>query len=413
MLTTTDARDTILQQIQRLGSERVSIVDAIGRFSAEEIRALRQQPPWDNSAMDGFAVRATDTATASQETPARLTIIEDLMAGVVPQKEVTEGKASRIMTGAPLPPGADAVVRVEDTRPAGEDIVEVLTPVEEGRDVRWAGEDQQIGDLLLEPGKMIRSAEVGVLAGAPRSFVRVFRVPTVGIIATGDELAEPDETPLDGQIINTSAYSLAAMVKEAGAIPRILPIARDSREDLARIFEQARGLDAIVSIGGVSVGEHDFVKEVLASLGVEMKFWKVRMTPGKPLAFGMWGPTPVFGLPGNPVSCMVSFELFVRPALLKMAGHKKCFRRALRARLTETISKRPDFVHFLRVTLRLEEGRWLATSTGAQGSGILHSMSRADGLAVGDRDLQQLEAGSEVWVLPLNDQWSMTEERPV
>ncbi len=413
MLTVAQARDAILTRIDRLGTERVSLLDAPGRVAAEQIHATRQQPPWDNSAMDGYALRAEDVALATDGHPVQLEVLEDLMAGVMATRTVQQGQASRIMTGAPMPPGANAVIRVELTRSRSRDHVEVLEPVPVGNDIRSAGEDQQVGDRLLEPGKLIRAAEVGVIASAPRSFIRVYRVPTVAIVATGDELVEPDEVPHPGQIVNTNAYALAAMVKEAGGHPIILPIARDTREALEEVFQAAAAADAILSSGGVSVGEHDFVKEVLEQLGVQMGFWKVKMTPGKPLAFGHWGRVPVFGLPGNPVSSMVSFELFVRPALLKMSGRTRIFRRMFRATLAETVQKRPGMPHFLRVTLREVEGRWVASSTGAQGSGVLRSMSRADALAVGEEALTRIEAGTELWVMPLDDQWGMTDIRPV
>jgi molybdopterin molybdotransferase len=413
VLTVEQARDAILNQIDRLGTERVSLLDAAGRVSAEEVRAERQQPPWDNSAMDGYAVRAADLAGASEARPVSLRVLEDLVAGVVPTKAVGPGEASRIMTGAPVPPGADAVIKVELTRSPARSIVEVLAAVPEGNDIRRAGEDQEVGDLLIAPGKLLRPAEIGVLAAAPRALIRVYRRPTVAVIATGDELAEPDTAPRAGQIVNTNAYAMAAMVKEAGGEPRVLPIARDSMEALGEVFREAEGADLILSSGGVSVGEHDFVKEVLEQLGVQMGFWKVKMTPGKPLAFGKWGRTPVIGLPGNPVSSLVTFELFVRPALLKMAGRERIFRRMWRATIEETVAKRPGMPHFLRVTLREEGGRWYAASTGAQGSGILRSMSKADALAVGEEPLTRVEAGSEVWVMPLDEQWAMTATRVV
>jgi molybdopterin molybdotransferase len=251
------------------------------------------------------------------------------------------------------------------------------------------------------------------MAAAPRSWVRVVRAPVVGIIATGDELAEPDEIPGPGQIINTNAYSIAAMCREVGARPILLPIARDSREALRETFAEAVGCDVIISSGGVSVGEHDFVKEVLESLGVAMSFWKVKMTPGKPLAFGRWGHRPVFGLPGNPVSSMVTFELFVRPALLKAMGHTRIFRKMRRAILETPMQKRPGMPHFLRVTLREEGGQLFASSTGPQGSGVLRSMSRAEALAVGEEGLVRIEAGTEVWVMPLDEAWTRSETRVV
>lgn len=413
MLTVAQARDAILSVIHPLGTERLSLIEAQGRVIAEEVRASRQQPPWDNSAMDGYAVRAADIQNATEQSPIHLTVLETITAGMVPKQTVGPGQASRIMTGAPVPAGADAVIKVELTRSSQRTQVEILSAVPEGNDIRRAGEDQEPGDLLLTPGTYLRPAEIGVLAAAPRSFVFVHRIPTVAIIATGDELSEPDLPIGPGQIVNTNSYALAAMVKQLGGAPRVLPVARDSLQSLKDAFAQARGADVIISSGGVSVGEHDFVKEALEQLGVEMAFWKVKMTPGKPLAFGQWNGIPVYGLPGNPVSSLVSFELFVRPALLKLAGHTRIFRRMLRATLEDTMTKRPGMPHFLRVTLREQDGKWFVSSTGAQGSGILRSMSKAHALAVGAEHLNRVEAGTEVWVMPLDEQWAMTETREV
>ncbi len=413
MLGTTEARDTILQHAAPLGVERVSLLDALGRVLADDVFAERRQPPWDNAAMDGFAVRAADVASASPTTPVHLRVVETITAGQQTSRIVQSGEAARIMTGAPIPPGADAVVRIEDTQPHGPDGVHILTAVGVGRDIRRAGEDQEVGDRLVKAGTPLRPGEIGVIAGSPRAFITVYRRPVVAVVATGDELAEPDTTPNPAQIVNTSAYAIAAMVRDAGARPLVLPIARDDPASLDRTFQQAMDADVVVSIGGVSVGDRDMVKDRLEGLGVTMHFWKVRMTPGKPLAFGTAGRKLVFGLPGNPVSCMVSFELFVRPALLAMAGHTRVFRRTLRATMTAPVAKRKDYVHFLRVRLQWDGNRWLATSVGAQGSGILRSMARGDALAVGPRDRERLEAGDEVWVIPLDDAWAMADTRPV
>ncbi len=413
MLSVLEARESILSRVKPLGPERVPVLDAMGRITAETIPTRRLQPPWDNSAMDGYALRAADVVDASDERPVCLEVIEDVMAGSVPRREVGQGQATRIMTGAPIPRGADAVVRVEKTRSPGPDRVEVMTAVPIGNDIRRAGEDHRPGDVLVEAGREIRPAEVGLISAAPRTWIKTIRPPTVAILSTGDELTEPDQAPGPGQIVNTNVYALAAMVKESGGHARILPIAGDTREATAALFEAARGADVILSSGGVSVGAHDFVKEVLEDLGVKMAFWKVKMTPGKPLAFGLWDKAPVFGLPGNPVSSMVSFELFVRPALLKMAGHTRIYRRAIRARLEEDTRKRPAMVHFIRVKLRQIDGIWHARSTGPQGSGILRSMSLADGLAVGLEGLDVMPAGDDVWVLPLDARFGTSDERPV
>lgn len=411
MLSVTEARDQILAAVSPLGTERVDLLAAVGMILREDILATRQQPPWDNSAMDGYALRAEDCVGASRTTPVTLTVVEEIRAGQLPQHTLQPGQAARIMTGAPLPPGADVILRQEDTN-LGMEQVQIFAAPARGQDIRKAGEDHEVGDLLISSGQLLRPAEIGLLAGTRRTRVGVSRKPRVAILSTGDELCEPDEVGHGGQIVNTNAYALAAQVMEAGAIPTLLPIAADTRESLRLILAEALTADVVISSGGVSVGTHDYVKEVLEELGVQMGFWRIRMTPGKPLAFGQMGSRLVFGLPGNPVSSLVTFELFVRPALLKLTGRRDLFRRCVLASMEETTPKRA-MPHFLRVKLRQDgDGQWVASSTGPQGSGILRSMSLADGLAFAPGDLHVVPAGSSLWVMGLDHHLGTSNSRP-
>ncbi len=408
-----EARERILERIRPLGVERVALGDALGRVLAEPLVAPRDQPPWDNSAMDGFAMRAADLAGATPAAPVRLDVIEEIPAGKMPRHEVGPGQAARIMTGAPLPRGADTIVRIEDTEPAvtgGR--VGIRVAAEVGRDVRRAGEDLRAGATVLEPGQLIGAAEIGVIATIGRSLVDVPLQPVVAILATGDELVEPSERLEPQHIVNSNGHALAAMVREAGAIPRNLGIARDDRDDLRDKLRRALGADAIVTSAGVSVGDHDYVKDVLEELGTSMTFWKVSMKPGHPLAFGELDGHPVFGLPGNPVSSMVSFELFVRPALLKMAWHRRIFRRVFGAVLDEDVKTVAGRTNFVRGIVEERDGRAHARTTGPQGSGILRSMSLANALLVVPAERAGMKAGETIDAMYLGGAGLSSESRP-
>ncbi len=281
--------------------------------------------------------------------------------------------------------------------------VRILTCTPAGRDIRRAGEDVRAGEIVLSPGTRIRAAEIGLLASLGRSFVSVYQRPLVAVLATGDELIDIDGEPQDGKVINSNSYALAAQVIECGAIPLQIGIARDDREDLLSKFMAASRADIIVSSGGVSVGDFDFVKDIMHESGNTMAFWRVAMRPGRPLAFGMIQGKPVFGLPGNPVSSMVSFEQFVRPALLKLMGRNDLFRRTVRAIVQEDIQKETGLRQFIRARLKIQEGRLTAATTGAQGSGILKSMVLADGLIVLPEATPGVKAGEEVTVQVLRE----------
>lgn len=397
VLSVEEALERILATVRVLESERVPLLEALGRVLAEEVAADRAIPPLPNSAMDGYAVRAADVARV----PARLRVIAEAPAGHLCPVEVGPGTAIRIMTGAPIPVGADTVVPFEHTRPDGE-WVEVLRETRPGANVREAGEDVRAGQVVLTPGRVLRPQEIGMLAALGRTEVAVIRRPRVAILATGDEVVPPWETPGPGQIRDANSYTVAAQVRKYGGVPLILGVARDEealvQEGVRRaLAEQA---DLIVTSGGVSIGDFDLVKQVLAAEG-EMRFWSLNMKPGRPLAFGVIGGVPLVGLPGNPVSAMIATELFVRPALLKMQGFTAWPWPELRARLTDPIVRKDGRRHYLRVRLRETPEGWEATLTGDQGSGILSSLVQADGLAVIPEDADHLPAGAEVRVLLL------------
>ena len=397
MISLEAALSQILAAIHPLGMEKVNLLDALGRVIGEDIAASRSIPPKNNAAMDGYALRSADIRGASPEKPVVLDVIEDIPAGAIPQKRVGQGQAARIMTGAPVPDGADAVLRMEDTEKDGQR-VRVFVEALEGQDIRLAGEDVRPGEKVISRGDIIRPAEIGMLAALGRSFISVYQKPLIAILATGDELVDVDENPSPWQIISSNSYALAAQVLDCGAIPVQIGIAKDTREDLVAKFKSAMRADIIISSGGVSVGDYDLVKEIMKEVGNNMQFWQVAMRPGKPLAFGSLEGIPIFGLPGNPVSSMVSFEQFVRPSILKMMGHRNLFRKTVRALLKESIDKKKGARHFIRAHIIFEDGRYRAVSTGEQGSGILKSMVQANGLIVLPEDAASVKAGDMVTV---------------
>jgi len=402
MLSVEEALARVLAAFQPLPPERVPVLETLGRVLAEAVYADMDIPPLTNTAMDGYAVQAADTAGASPEHPVRLRIVHDLAAGYTTDVAVTSGTAIRIMTGAPIPPGADAVVRFEATERDGER-VNIFKEVPVGKNVRQAGEDVRKGTLILPQGTEIRPQEVGMLAALGHKEALVHRRPQVAILATGDEVIEVDAPWQPGKIRNANSYSNAAQVVRYGGVPLLLGIARD---DVGELTDRIRagleqGADLFLTSGGVSVGDFDVVKEVLAAEG-EMGFWRVRMKPGKPLAFGRIGGVPLLGLPGNPVSVMVSFELFARPAILKMLGKTKLTKPTIEATLLDEVRRKDDRRHFLRVMLEEREGKYFARLTGGQGSGILLSMVRAQGLAIVSEDVDHLPAGARVPVMMLD-----------
>lgn len=377
MLTVEEALEQILSRVTLLPTERVPLLAALGRALAESVVSGREIPPWPNSSMDGYAVRAEDARSAHT----RLTVVGMVAAGSMPSRLVSAGEAMRIFTGAPLPEGADTVVPQEDTE-AVDGHVTLKTAVERGAYVRVRGEDLRVGDAVLEPGVALGPAEIGVLATLGYSQVLVHRRPRVAILSTGNELAELGREPGPGQIPNTNSYSLFAQVVEAGGEPMNLGIADDRLESIEERLRWGRSSDVLLSSAGVSVGDLDLVKTALTRAGALLHLWQVSMRPGKPITFGSLDARPVFGLPGNPVSAMVTFELFVRPALRRMAGYRAIHRLRLHARALAPIENPGVRRGYLRVSLERDARGWGARLTGDQGSAILTSMVRADGLAV-------------------------------
>jgi molybdopterin molybdotransferase len=397
-----DAQNIVLDAATTLGCEKVGLLDALGRVLGEDIIAPRANPPWNNSAMDGFAVRWEDIKKEHEITkPAELTIIEDVQAGQVATKIVGPGEAIRIMTGAPVPDGADTVVRVEYTEPS-ENGVRIFQPEPQGANIRLKGEDVMEGECIISKGTILRPGEIGMLAILAKSFVLVHQRPRVAILSTGDELADLDEKFDEHKIVNSNSYGIAAGVQEAGGIPILLGIARDTPESLKEKISQGLGCDIIVLSGGVSMGDSDFTKIVFAELGAEMHFWKLAIRPGQPLAFGKIQGTLAFGLPGNPVSSMVTFEQLVRVAMMKMGGHRNLKRPTVEAVFKEKFSKQPDRRHFLRGILAYEDGQLTVKTTGPQGSGILTSMVKANGLIDVAEEIEKVNPGDTVKVQVLS-----------
>ena len=409
MISLEEALSQILNAIHPLGLEKVNLLDTLGRVIGEDILASRPIPPKNNSAMDGYALCWEDTRGASREIPVILEVIEDLPAGSIPSKTVGKGQAVRIMTGAPVPEGADAVMRMEDTEKDGQQ-VRIFVEAAKGQDIRNAGEDVRKGEKVISRGDILRPAEIGMLAALGRSFISVYQRPLVAILATGDELVDVDENPSPWQIISSNSYALAAQILDCGATPLQIGIAKDTREDLTAKFKTALRADLIISSGGVSVGDYDLVKDIMKEVGNRMQFWQVAMRPGKPLAFGAMNNIPLFGLPGNPVSSMVSFEQFVRPSILKLMGHRNLFRRTVRALLKEPIDKKKGTRHFIRARITFEDGRYRVVSTGEQGSGILKSMVKANGLIVLPEETTSVKVGETVMVQLIDQSLVQTDQ---
>ena len=374
MLSVDDALTRILARIAPLDATEVGLIEALGGVLTDDAKADRDVPPFRNSAMDGYAVRGDDVRQGG----VKLRVVGAVAAGRPPDRAVGAGEAVRIMTGAPMPDGADTVVRVEDTD-NGAEIVTINAATPKGVAVRQAAEDLRRGELVLERGTVLRPAEIGVLASIGRAKVRVVRRPNVATLSTGDELVDIDKEPGPGQIRDTNRYSLSAAVRATGCAAFELGIARDSADDLRHALGNAAFGDLVVTSGGVSVGDHDHVKPVVSAMG-RMDFWSIALRPGRPLAFGELrtkrGVVPIFGLPGNPVSALLTFELFVRPALLKMAGRTKLHRPRAQARLVDRIDKPVGLRTFARGIYDAAAGT--VRSTGPQGSGILRSMSLAN-----------------------------------
>lgn len=385
------ARALILGKITALPAEPVPLLAAVGRVLAAEVKAPWDLPRWDNSAMDGFAVRAEDCQSSRP-----LLIDGCLPAGCSASGiNVSPGCAVRIMTGAPVPAGCDTVVPFEETEEKDQHVL-IKTQVRVGDHIRFRGEDVQQDQVVIAAGSVLRPAGINMLASFGMDHVSVFSRPKVAILSTGDELVELGDPVESGQIINSNAYSLAAAVLETGGEPVLLGIARDNRESLIEKLTEGLQADVLITSAGVSMGDLDLVREAMEAVGVERLFWKVDIKPGRPTAFGIKDGKPVFSLPGNPVSTMITFEEFVRPALLKMMGHSRVIKPFVKAKLQEAISKKAGRVQFLRVRVVNKGGHLVASSSGDQNTGILSTMLRANGIAVLPASREHIEAGEEV-----------------
>ncbi len=422
MISVEQALEKILSYVDTLEAEPSPILSCLGQVLAEDIYSGIDIPPLDNTAMDGYALRSGDTQGASQESPRFLRVIDTVAAGSISEYEVEPGTAIRIMTGAPIPKGADCVVRFEDTdetrrrkSSTGHQLpaeIGILCEASTGLNTRQAGEDITTGSLVLHKGAVIRPSEVGVLASLGHSMVTVIRRPVVAILATGDEVVDINQPLPVGKIYNSNTYSVAALVTRYGGIPRIAGIALDSEASLVEGLRRGSEADMLITIGGVSAGDYDVVKDVLAKEG-EIAFWTVRMKPGKPLAFGtirgMSGEgvarnIPHLGLPGNPVSAMVTFELFARPAILKMMGKKNLAKPTVDAVIENHMVNSDGRRLLARAIVEKHGGQYFARLTGPQGSGILTSMTSANGLVIVPEDKAEVKAGDIVQVMMLD--WS-------
>jgi len=406
MLTVDEAQTRILAHLRPQPAEVVPLAEALGRVLATSITAPVAIPPWDNSAMDGYAVRAEDTAGASEQSPVGLDVLEVIGAGSVATRSVGPGQCAAIMTGAPMPPGADGVVVVEDTDGATEGPVSIRCASHPGKHVRREGEAVRIGDTVAEAGDVLGSGALGLLASMGLPEIAVARRPRLVVLSTGDEVVPPGRPLGPGQIYSSNNVALAAAIREAGGIAIDRGNVRDDPDAIAAALRDAAGeADAVVTTGGVSMGHFDHVKDVMGTVGTGVDFWKVRMKPGKPLAFGRLGDVPLFGLPGNPVSCLVNFAEFVRPWLRASLGDRTPFLPVVDAVAAEDFHDRPGRARFLRVALAWEEGGLVARSTGTQSSGAVVSMARADGLLIVPHDQQAPLAGALVRVQLLHSRF--------
>jgi molybdopterin molybdotransferase len=400
-----DASDRILRGITALGIEQVPLRAALGRVLASDVLSPIEHPPWDNSSMDGYAVRSVDVAHASIAQPVILPVLETVRAGQRPSRALDPRSAIRIMTGAPVPAGADSVIRVEDTD-GGETTVAISDARDAGRNVRPRGEDLRIGSIAVARGTVLGAPQIGVLASIGCDPVPVHVRPRVAVLASGDELVDLDrfdEVRRGDRIVSSNSYTIAASVGEMGADVLDLGIVPDDPAAYSERLQAAEGCDLLITTGGVSVGAFDFTKDVLQSLGADLQLWRVRMRPGAPLGFGMLGSMPWLGLPGNPVSALVTFELFARPLLRRQRGELTVFRRAIDVRTRDDISLAAALTHFMRAIVRWEpDGAW-AQLTGPQGSGLLTSMSLANALLIVPPDRMNVRAGETLRALLLGE----------
>jgi molybdopterin molybdotransferase len=404
-LTASEAARRILAETRRQPALRIPLDDALDSILAEDVVSPLDIPAWTNSAMDGYAARGEDVRGASEERPVRLRVVEQIAAGAFPARVLGPGETARIFTGAPLPEGADTVIRQEDTD-YGADTVAIVRDRDVGVNFRRAGEDIRRGATVLTAGTELGPAPLGVLASLAVSHPLVYRRPRVAILGSGDEIVDvdqPEEILSGRKTASSNTHTLTALVRRAGGEPVNLGIARDTPASLRQHLTRALDCDLLVTTAGISVGEHDYLRPVLEELGAEQRFWKLRMRPGAPVGFGLLESIPWIGLPGNPVSTMVTFELFVRPAIRKMCGHPLPFRRSVPVRMAEPVSLRPKLQHFLRAVVRETPEGPEARLTGPQGSGILTSMVLANALLMVPEGQFETAAGETVRAILLDD----------
>ena len=402
MISVAEASDRILARIAALPGEPVATEGAVGRVLAEDTLAPIDSPPWDNSSMDGYAVRSADI----DRVPVTLRVIEEIAAGAFPKRAIESGEATRIMTGAPVPAGADSVIRREDTDD-GRETVSISSRRDAAKNIRRRGEDFQSGDILFKAGEEIRVPHAGALASAGIKSVRVHRRPKVALISSGDELVELADFSPDlarKKIVSSNSVTLAALLREAGADPVHLGIARDDRASLIEKFAHANGCDLILTTAGISVGDHDHVRDAVTEMGGAIDFWKVRMRPGAPLAFGTVAGAPWIGMSGNPVSAMVTFEIFVRPVIRRLLGHRAIFAQTVSVRVMRPITLAAPLMHFLRVILTDDgKGAYGAELAGSQSSSVITAMARANALLILPGDRLEIDEGEIHRALPLGN----------
>ncbi len=401
MILVKEAQKIILEKIQPLAPEKVSLLDALGAVLFENIHAQRDNPPADNSAMDGYALRFEDISSIDKNS-VLLKITDNIPAGQQPVKAIHAGEAARIMTGALIPNGADTVVMTEDTQKKNGS-VSIIKPQKSGSHIRKQGEDFKKGNLLLPRGDIVKSSNIGIILTAGYASLSVYKRPIVAILSTGDELVDIDKKPQNHQIINSNSHIIASQVLACGGKPLLLGIIPDRKDAIKESLLSSEKADIIISTGGVSVGDYDFVKDAIKEIGSEIIIWKIAMKPGKPLTFSMLGNRPIFGLPGNPVSSFVSFEQFVRPAILKMNGHKDLFRQTLRATLAHDVKKKNDGRrHFLRSLLTYDKEGYTVSLLKGQGSSMMTSLASANCFLIVPEKETVLKAGQQVDVQLLN-----------
>ncbi|UCG85340.1 MAG: molybdopterin molybdotransferase MoeA [Gemmatimonadota bacterium] len=403
LLSPARAADIILETVKALPTERVPLPDALGRVAAAAVRSPIDLPHWDNSAMDGFAVRSEDVGG---NCPVELRVVEEIPAGGFPQRALARGQCAKIFTGAPVPDGSDGVVRQEDTTLLAADRVRVNDDRDARANIRCRGEDVRLGATVLTAGSEIGPAQLGVLASMAQERIEVHRRPRVALMASGNEIAGEGETEaiLSGEkIASSNTYTLSAMVQQAGGIPIVMDVARDDPDDLRTRLLAAPEVDLLLTTGGVSVGDHDYLRPVMQELGAELKFWRLKTRPGAPVAFGLWRGVPWLGLPGNPVSTMVTFELLGRPAIRVLLGHSLPFRRAITVRTGEPIRLQARLTHFLRVMLEDADEEPVARLTGSQSSGVLMSMVKASALLVVPEGRLNVPAGERLPAIRLDE----------